>query len=336
MDPRTGRSKEFAALINGYQLCCQRLVRLKYEVARAVADSPQQRLQLKEVLKHYLDETSRLRSEEARLGRDTSRLDAILAEGLSDRYEGPLLHGRYRIFGALSPAGKFYIVDYQDADLISSGSEDFSRLDTLLLAQQGTQVIHNQREKGTFPMTATKPRLNLAPTGKHNPKFSDPAESASTEETVTKKILKGAKSPKVAKDVRTKISPETPKERKATAGTMFKELILAGQLTDDQIFAAVQKEYGLDDGKRGYVKWYRNDLKKKGSNPPEALGAATVKLPKNAGLGEAVDLDKAETPVLRQTKASFSSSKEGKLIEAVRKTAKETADAKKSISTKKK
>ena len=45
---------------------------------------------------------------------------------------------------------------------------------------------------------------------------------------------------------------------------------MEGKLTDDQIFAKVQKEFNLDDNKRSYVKWYRNDLNKKGMNPPAA------------------------------------------------------------------
>ena len=51
---------------------------------------------------------------------------------------------------------------------------------------------------------------------------------------------------------------------------MFKTLIMEGKLTDAQIFAKVQKEFGLDDNKRSYVKWYRNDLVKKGEKPPAA------------------------------------------------------------------
>jgi len=51
---------------------------------------------------------------------------------------------------------------------------------------------------------------------------------------------------------------------------MFQDLIMAGKLTDDQIFEKVQAEFGLDEKKRGYVKWYRNHLKKQGANPPEA------------------------------------------------------------------
>ena len=61
-------------------------------------------------------------------------------------------------------------------------------------------------------------------------------------------------------------------EKKPSAAQMFKDLIMEGKKTDDQIFAAVQKAFGLDDNKRGYVKWYRNDLDKKGMNPPAAKG----------------------------------------------------------------
>lgn len=58
--------------------------------------------------------------------------------------------------------------------------------------------------------------------------------------------------------------------KKTSAAQMFQDLIMAGRLTDDQIFEKVQAEFGLDEKKRGYVKWYRNHLKKQGKNPPEA------------------------------------------------------------------
>ena len=49
-----------------------------------------------------------------------------------------------------------------------------------------------------------------------------------------------------------------------TAASMFRRLILAGDLSDDEIFAQVQKAFNLDDNRRAYVGWYRKDLKKKG------------------------------------------------------------------------
>lgn len=60
------------------------------------------------------------------------------------------------------------------------------------------------------------------------------------------------------------------KEKGVSAAQRFQELIMEGKKTDDQIFAAVQKEFGLDDNKRSYVKWYRNHLIKNGKKPPAA------------------------------------------------------------------
>lgn len=73
-----------------------------------------------------------------------------------------------------------------------------------------------------------------------------------------------------AKAAKAKKGPVT---REQTASRMFQQLIMEGKLTDDQIFAKVKTEFGLDDKKRGYVAWYRNHLKKNGSNPPEAKTA---------------------------------------------------------------
>lgn len=61
-----------------------------------------------------------------------------------------------------------------------------------------------------------------------------------------------------------------PKEKKPSASAMFCELIMAGKLTDDQIFAKVQEKFGLSDDKKSYVKWYRNKLTKDGQKPPAA------------------------------------------------------------------
>lgn len=63
-------------------------------------------------------------------------------------------------------------------------------------------------------------------------------------------------------------APKTDTSKKPSAAARIRDLIMEGKLTDDKIFETVQKEFGLDDGKRGYVAWYRNDLKKKGMNPP--------------------------------------------------------------------
>lgn len=90
------------------------------------------------------------------------------------------------------------------------------------------------------------------------------------EEKEAKKAANLAKLKELNEAKKAKRAAEGPKERKPSAASRFKELIMAGKLTDDKIFEAVQKEFGLDDSKRSYVAWYRNQLRKDGQNPPDA------------------------------------------------------------------
>lgn len=75
---------------------------------------------------------------------------------------------------------------------------------------------------------------------------------------------------KPAKVAKAKAAPKPAGEKKPSASAMFQDLIMAGKLTDDQIFETVKAEFNLDDSKKGYVKWYRNHLTKQGKNPPAA------------------------------------------------------------------
>lgn len=63
---------------------------------------------------------------------------------------------------------------------------------------------------------------------------------------------------------------KAPSNRGPSASSRFQELIREGKLTDDQIFAKVQKEFSLDDKKRSYVSWYRNHMRKNGEKVPDA------------------------------------------------------------------
>lgn len=98
-------------------------------------------------------------------------------------------------------------------------------------------------------------------------KAAKPATKKPTPKTAEVKAGRRAVDPVVKKPVS---KPAKPGEKKPSAAQMFQDLIMAGKLTDDQIFEKVQAEFGLDEKKRGYVKWYRNHLKKQGQNPPEA------------------------------------------------------------------
>ena len=102
-------------------------------------------------------------------------------------------------------------------------------------------------------------------------------EKAAATKTAAKKAapVKPAKTVEVKADRRAvdpvvKVPAKKTGEKKMSAAQMFQDLIMQGKLTDDQIFEKVQAQFGLDEKKRGYVKWYRNHLKKQGANPPEA------------------------------------------------------------------
>jgi len=100
-------------------------------------------------------------------------------------------------------------------------------------------------------------------------------EKAAATKTAAKKAAPTTKTtakPAPAKTAKPAAKPAAAKsgEKKMSAAQMFQDLIMQGKLTDDQIFEKVQAQFGLDEKKRGYVKWYRNHLKKQGANPPEA------------------------------------------------------------------
>lgn len=99
-------------------------------------------------------------------------------------------------------------------------------------------------------------------------------EKAAATKTAAKKaapVTKPAAKSTPAKTAKPAAKPAAKTgEKKMSAAQMFQDLIMQGKLTDDQIFEKVQAQFGLDEKKRGYVKWYRNHLKKQGANPPEA------------------------------------------------------------------
>lgn len=100
-----------------------------------------------------------------------------------------------------------------------------------------------------------------------------PKKAAKSEHKPTRKKREVKSEPK-EKPVRKRASRRAKKSIEAeykSASAMFQGLIMDGKLTDDEIFAQVQQAFSLDDKKRSYVTWYRNNLKKKGENPPEAL-----------------------------------------------------------------
>jgi hypothetical protein len=84
----------------------------------------------------------------------------------------------------------------------------------------------------------------------------------------TEKEIEMAKAKAKAKQAKADKKAKKPGEKKETAATMFQELIMTGNLTDDKIFEKVATKFGLDQKKRSYVAWYRNKLVKDGKKPP--------------------------------------------------------------------
>lgn len=122
--------------------------------------------------------------------------------------------------------------------------------------------------KKPTPAVKNAPATKTVPAAKKaTEKPAVAAKTAAPKPTTTAVKTSGVK--QVAKTAVTK-EPKAPKDKTPTAASRFQELIMEGKLSDHEIFLKVQKEFDLDDDKRGYVSWYRNYLTKKGKNPPAA------------------------------------------------------------------
>jgi len=60
------------------------------------------------------------------------------------------------------------------------------------------------------------------------------------------------------------------KGKKGSAAALIKYLIKE-KVPENEIFAAAKHMYGLTDDKKGYIKWYHNDLKKSGEEVPDLV-----------------------------------------------------------------
>lgn len=99
------------------------------------------------------------------------------------------------------------------------------------------------------------------------------AKAANTKANSKTKAVPAKEAKPATKAVTAKVAKAepAPKAKKAEVGDkpqsaadMFRTLIVEGKLSDDEIFAKVQKAHNLDDNKRRYVSFYRFDAKRKG------------------------------------------------------------------------
>jgi hypothetical protein len=136
-------------------------------------------------------------------------------------------------------AARTYVVHMTYAGGSEEALEELGKLTTITSLERETIMKKNEDKKAAQPRVAGAGVANTAG---------------------VKKGPKASKEPK---------APKESKEKKLRPADTFRELVMKGGITDDQIFAAVQKKHPeVTKEKRSYVTWYRNDLRKKGENPP--------------------------------------------------------------------
>lgn len=107
---------------------------------------------------------------------------------------------------------------------------------------------------------AAKPADNTPPWNDDEPSVDNPKQTKKGKTAMARQPKTAVKVPSSSATTNT----GSIKQPRRTAASAFKDLILTGQYSDDEIFATVQKEFGLDDSKRSYVAYYRRELKNKG------------------------------------------------------------------------
>lgn len=116
--------------------------------------------------------------------------------------------------------------------------------------------------------TGTK-KEDLPANGKAKEPKAAPVKKADKPVKTTAAKTAAAKTEKPAVKGKAAAKP-APSAKGETAADLFRDLIRAGKLTDDEIFKQVQVKFKLADNKRSYVSWYRNSLLKAGEKVPAA------------------------------------------------------------------
>ena len=156
----------------------------------------------------------------------------VLQKAGDGGYSSPLLHDRYQIL----EVGGVRKGSFTAIDLV--------KLDDSHLADFKAVFRHSTKGEG----------------------LGDPIVFSSIKEAEAflEDIVNGKRSPTVSKNERRATTPATkPKtEKKRSMASVTRELILAGEISDDEIFKKVVEEFPTF--RRTSVDWYREELKKKG------------------------------------------------------------------------
>lgn len=161
---------------------------------------------------------------------------------------------------------KLALAKLQSAKVLSStpAVKAAKRKATKRKAAEDDSAPWGEDEQPSVPETKKKVKASVS--GKTSDKLPTKGKEGKTvkqsakEDKKTMATTRATKVPAAA----TQKNTGSIKTGKQSAAQMFRDLILSGGYDDDQIFKMVQKEYGLDDGKRNYVAYYRRELKQKG------------------------------------------------------------------------
>lgn len=252
----------FGRLAEYWMFCTPDLLAYRYERCRVLARTHEERETVVKMLDRYLAEARtvarRQRVEGDEAGAEATAL--VIQHGHDDRYAGKLLTGRFQVMESLTPAGTYYVVDHTLEDLLvreAGPASNVRRFGTIAEAEGWTNRVAERSAGTATPAASRRAALNLPPSGA--------GRGATTKEYEMIKKVKAADVP----------AAKTNSEgRKRTGvGARARELIMAGKLTDDQIFDVLAKECGMDESKRSHISWYRYDLRRKGQNPPGPVGS---------------------------------------------------------------
>jgi hypothetical protein len=241
----------FREAIDGWQLCGMILTQAIIERAHPLARTPADRTKLQNIYEHYREEVMTEVAKRERLGHDLSAEKLTIQRSEFGLYAGPLLHERFQVMESLVPKGTYYLCDHALPDLLVRENGPGSNVARFETIERG--------EEAALKLCIFTPETKVYST---RPQFRGRAKQRTTDT--------------MAKKAELAVVPATPAPKTRNTGpsaaSRFRELIMEGKKTDDEIFATVAGEYGLDEGKRSYVSWYRNDLKKNGKNPPAPKG----------------------------------------------------------------
>ena len=248
----------FTELVKDWILATPRIRRIMLERSRALAKTENEKGVLRQLWAAYQEDVRKAKSEMEDEGRDTTQQEFILQRSVDGLYAGPLIHDRFQVMESIVPGGTYMLVDFTMPDIClreRNGGRDgeIRRFASRKEAEDWAAMV-----AGGEPGGQNQSRVERV--------FGRRAEKSNT----------------MAKPKKEAAASTETKTRAPSASSRFKEMIMANAtikkpLTDDEIFDKVAAEFNLDDSKRSYVTWYRNDLRKKGENPPEPVGGAKPK-----------------------------------------------------------